>query len=105
MPLVIANATRGASVSKTGRINSVVIALTSTAMEIVFSGPIKSHKNPERSRPIAVRELEPVNKPAPVLDGSPSEYRKKERRDESAKVVTAPAKKTLRKEKSQNAIR
>jgi hypothetical protein len=73
MPWIIANATSGASVSETGHIESIVIALTSIAMEIVFSGPIKSHENPETSLPMAVEKLKPANRAAPVLDGSPSE--------------------------------
>ena len=39
-PLIIANATRGASVSDTGHIESVVMALTSIARKIVFRGPM-----------------------------------------------------------------
>jgi hypothetical protein len=40
MPLMIANATRGASVSDAGHIESIVMALTSIAMKIVFRGPM-----------------------------------------------------------------
>jgi hypothetical protein len=40
MPLIMANATRGAIVSETGHIESIEMELTSIAMKIVFSGPM-----------------------------------------------------------------
>ena len=75
------------------------------AMEFVFIGSIKSNKNPERSGSIAVGELEPVNKPAPVLDGSPSEYKKKDCRDEKREGRHCARKADLEKGEVQNAMR
>jgi hypothetical protein len=40
MPLIIANATKGASEPETGHIDSIVTALTNIAMKIVFRGPM-----------------------------------------------------------------
>jgi hypothetical protein len=92
-------------VSETGHIESIVIALMSMAMKIVFGGPIWSQENPETSRPMAVEKLKPASRAAPVLDGSPREwvYRgRKKAGTKSAKVATEPAKNTMRKEKSRN---
>ncbi len=72
-PLMMAKATRGTSVLDTGHNTSMLNALRRRDIKTVLSGPIRSHRNPNPSRPKADEKLKPATKPAPVLVERPKD--------------------------------
>jgi hypothetical protein len=90
-------ATRGVIVLDTGHKTSMLNALKRRARKSVLSGPTRSPRNPNPSRPTAEEKLKPATKPAPVLVERPSDalyMGKKNGGTKRGKVATAPAMKS-----------
>ena len=66
-PLMITNAIRGPNEVETGHRINMLAADVTRARKSEFKGPIKSHSNPEKSRPMADEKLKPATRPAPAL--------------------------------------
>jgi hypothetical protein len=73
IPLIITNATSGATELDTGQRTSMLTALSSRERKSVFSGPNLSLKNPHMSLPRAEEKLKAATTPAPTEDFIPSE--------------------------------
>lgn len=72
-PLIMTKAISGPMELDTGQSTKMLNALSSNDRKSVFSDPSLSHANPHERRPMAEEKLKAATKPAPALDGRPSE--------------------------------
>jgi hypothetical protein len=92
------NTINGASELDTGHSTSILNALCNNERKSVFTGPIKSARNPHQRRPTAEEKLKPATKPAPAEGESPSELLysgRKKGGTKSGKVPIEPARKRV----------
>jgi hypothetical protein len=72
-PLMITKRIRGPSEFDTGQMASILKALSNKERSRVLTGPMKSHSNPQQSRPTAEEKLNPATRPAPADGERPRE--------------------------------
>jgi hypothetical protein len=70
---MITNAIKGPNEFDTGQRTSMLKALIISERSKVFTGPMKSDKIPQHSRPTADEKLKPATRPAPADGDSPSD--------------------------------
>jgi hypothetical protein len=72
-PLMMTKRIKGPKELETGHIASMLSALSISEMRRVFTGPIKSDRKPQHSRPTAEEKLNPATRPAPAEGERPKE--------------------------------
>jgi hypothetical protein len=99
-PLIMTKSIKGATVFANGHNTSILSALVNRDSNSVLTGPIKSLKIPQPTRPTADAKLNPATKPAPALAERPNDtlYKgKKKGGTKRGKVAIAPARNRTRK--------
>jgi hypothetical protein len=97
-PLMITKAINGPRVFDTGQSTNILNALNIRDSKSVFTGPIKSDRKPQQSRPTADEKLKPATRPAPAEGDSPKELLYSGRKKGGTKrgnVAIAPARKSV----------